>query len=500
MDPADTIAAIATPPGRGGIGVVRVSGSRVPELVPALAGRTLPPRVATLATFRDGAGAIIDQGLALHFPAPQSYTGEHVVELHGHGGPAVLRLLLARCVELGARLAEPGEFTLRAFLNGKLDLAQAEGVADLIDAATTTAARAAARSLSGEFSRAIRAEVEALVELRTFTEATLDFPDEDIDFLRRADAHGRLARRARWRSRTSSARTGRVRCCATGSRSCSSAGRTSASRACSTGWPATRSRSSRRSPAPRATPCARRSSSPASRWPIVDTAGLRPTDDPIETLGIERTWAAVARRRSRAGARRRAGQRRRDHRRRCGDPRRAAARRCRASSSTTRSTSRASPRAPRRRPRARTPVQPACARLAVRARAGDGVDLLRREMLAAVGLHDDMSGRSSPASATSRRCGSAGRTSPPPPPTSRRRHRRWSSSPRSCARRRSALSRDHRRVQRRRPAWRDLLALLHRQVTARRTRRRPRPAAASVRSDQDPPAPVKAAGGTRSTC
>ena len=192
MNPADTIAAIATPPGRGGIGVVRVSGARVPELVPALAGRTLPPRVATLATFRDGAGAIIDQGLALHFPAPQSYTGEHVVELHGHGGPAVLRLLLARCVELGARLAEPGEFTLRAFLNGKLDLAQAEGVADLIDAATTTAARAAARSLSGEFSRAIRSEVDALIELRMFTEATLDFPDEDIDFLRRADARGRL--------------------------------------------------------------------------------------------------------------------------------------------------------------------------------------------------------------------------------------------------------------------------------------------------------------------
>ncbi len=139
-------------------------------------------------------GEALDQGLALYFPAPRSYTGEDVLELHGHGGPAVLRLLLARCVELGARLARPGEFTQRAFLNGKLDLAQAESVADLIDAATATAARAAARSLSGAFSREIRALVDALIELRMFTEATLDFPEEDIEFLRAADARGRLAR------------------------------------------------------------------------------------------------------------------------------------------------------------------------------------------------------------------------------------------------------------------------------------------------------------------
>ena len=148
-----TIAAIATPPGRGGVGIVRVSGTGLDPLIEGLVGTIPAPRVATVATFRDAQGAPLDQGLALYFPAPASYTGESVFELHGHGGPSVLRLVLARCVELGARLAEPGEFTKRAYLNGKLDLAQAESVADLIDAATATAARAAARSLSGVFSR-----------------------------------------------------------------------------------------------------------------------------------------------------------------------------------------------------------------------------------------------------------------------------------------------------------------------------------------------------------
>ena len=136
---SDTIAAIATPPGRGGIGVVRLSGAGVPAIAAALVPRPLPPRKATLATFRGVRGEPLDQGLALFFPAPGSYTGEHVLELHGHGGPAVLQLLLARCLELGARLAQPGEFTQRAFLNGKLDLAQAEAVADLIDASTAQA-------------------------------------------------------------------------------------------------------------------------------------------------------------------------------------------------------------------------------------------------------------------------------------------------------------------------------------------------------------------------
>ena len=160
----------------------------------AVAGVELAPRAATLATFRDAQGAPIDQGLAIAFPAPASYTGETVVEFHGHGSPAALRSLLARCVALGARVAGPGEFTRRAFLNGKLDLAQAESVADLIDAASATAARAAARSLTGAFSREVHAIVDAVTGLRMFTEATLDFPEEDVEFVRASDASRKLAR------------------------------------------------------------------------------------------------------------------------------------------------------------------------------------------------------------------------------------------------------------------------------------------------------------------
>jgi tRNA modification GTPase len=188
----DVIAAIATPPGRGGVGVVRVSGRDLSRVLEGIVGRPLAPRVATLSRFIGARGETLDEGLALWFPAPASYTGENVLELHGHGGPAILAVILARCLELGARIAEPGEFTKRAFLNDKLDLAQAESVADLIDAATATAARAARRSLSGEFSRAVDAIVAALTELRMFTEATLDFPDEDIDFVRAANAGERL--------------------------------------------------------------------------------------------------------------------------------------------------------------------------------------------------------------------------------------------------------------------------------------------------------------------
>ena len=190
----DTIAAIATPPGRGGIGVVRLSGAQVPEIAAKLLGSLPPPRRAALRPFRDARGERIDEGIALYFPAPRSYTGEAVLELHGHGGPVVMQALLASCLEAGARLAEPGEFTRRAFLEGKLDLAQAEAVADLIDAASREAARSALRSLSGEFSSAIRDLVAQLVELRTLTEATLDFPEEDVDALHREDAAGRLAR------------------------------------------------------------------------------------------------------------------------------------------------------------------------------------------------------------------------------------------------------------------------------------------------------------------
>ncbi len=192
MPNVETIAAIATAAGRAGIGVVRVSGSNLALFAKSLVGKLPAPRLATLAGFKDGKGKLIDQGIALYFPAPASYTGEDVLELHGHGGDAVLRSLLQRCLELGARMAEPGEFTQRAFLNDKLDLAQAEAVADLIDAATAEAAKSAARSLSGEFSAHIHSLVKELIDLRMLVEASLDFPEEDIDFLEAANAHGRL--------------------------------------------------------------------------------------------------------------------------------------------------------------------------------------------------------------------------------------------------------------------------------------------------------------------
>lgn len=190
--PSDVIAAIATAPGRGGIGVIRVSGPGLSSFAASLTGRLPKPRLASLANFLDAEQRPIDQGLLLYFPAPHSYTGEDVVEIQGHGGPVVMQMLLTRCVELGARLAEPGEFTRRAFLNDRLDLAQAEGVIDLIDASTTAAARSALRSLSGRFSDEIHAWRDKLVDLRMLVEATLDFPEEEVDFLEAARAMPRL--------------------------------------------------------------------------------------------------------------------------------------------------------------------------------------------------------------------------------------------------------------------------------------------------------------------
>jgi len=189
----DTIAAVATPAGKGGIGVVRVSGPQVPGIARAILGSVPAPRHATFASFRDAQGERIDQGIALYYPAPHSYTGEPVLELQGHGGPVVMQHLLRACLDAGARLAEPGEFTRRAFLEGKLDLAQAEAVADLIDAASREAARSALRSLSGDFSTAVRALLAELIELRALTEAMLDFPEEEVDRLHRDDAAARLA-------------------------------------------------------------------------------------------------------------------------------------------------------------------------------------------------------------------------------------------------------------------------------------------------------------------
>jgi len=203
----DPIAAIATAPGRGAVGIVRVSGKGIAALVQTLCGKALKPREATYLPFRDAGGSPIDHGLAIYFPGPHSYTGEDVLELQAHGGPVVLQLLLARCLEAaqsanedgkpvltGLRLAQPGEFTERAFLNDKIDLAQAEAIADLIDASTEAAARSASRSLSGAFSQEIHVLRDALVHLRMLVEATLDFPEEEIDFLQKADAFGQLER------------------------------------------------------------------------------------------------------------------------------------------------------------------------------------------------------------------------------------------------------------------------------------------------------------------
>ena len=190
--PSETIAAIATAAGRGGVGIVRISGQNLAEFARQLCGSLPSPRMAALTSFRAADQSPIDSGLILYFPAPHSFTGEDVIELHGHGGPIVLNLLLRRCLDLGARLAEPGEFTRRAYLNGKIDLTQAEAVADLIDAASTAAARSAARSLQGEFSREIDELLDALTRLQALTEATLDFPGEEIDFLESANAFGQL--------------------------------------------------------------------------------------------------------------------------------------------------------------------------------------------------------------------------------------------------------------------------------------------------------------------
>ncbi len=204
----DPIAAIATAPGRGSVGIVRVSGKELGTLVQALCGRPLLARAATYTPFLDRAGLALDQGIALYFPSPHSFTGEDVLELQAHGGPVLLQLLLARVIQAGAeldpvrqlprlaglRLALPGEFSERAFLNDKIDLAQAEAIADLIDASTETAARSASRSLSGAFSKEIYSLRDALIQLRMLVEATLDFPEEEIDFLHQADAHGQLSK------------------------------------------------------------------------------------------------------------------------------------------------------------------------------------------------------------------------------------------------------------------------------------------------------------------
>lgn len=289
---SDPIAAVATAPGRGGVGVVRISGGDITSFAHGLLGRIPAPRHATYTPFLAADGTTLDEGIALYFEAPHSFTGEHVLELQGHGGPVVLDLVLQRCLELGARLAEPGEFTRRAFLNGKLDLVQAEAVADLLDAASGEAARSAMQSLSGAFSARVTELVEQLTRLRMLVEATLDFPEEDIDFLRDADAFGRLDAigmsldAVRAQARQGALLREGLTVVLIGQ---PNVGKSSLlnrlagfEAAIVTEIAGTTRDTVHEAIQIRGVPLH-----------VIDTAGLRDTEDPVEQLGIARTWAAV---------------------------------------------------------------------------------------------------------------------------------------------------------------------------------------------------------------
>jgi tRNA modification GTPase len=293
---SDPIAAIATASGRGAVGIVRVSAKDVAPIITAMCGRALKPREATYLPFLDGNGAPIDQGLAIHFPAPNSYTGEDVLELQAHGGPVVLQLLLARCLEAGAsmglRVANPGEFTQRAFLNDKIDLAQAEAIADLIDASTEAAARSASRSLAGDFSREIHELRDKLIHLRMLVEATLDFPEEEIDFLKKADAQGQLdrlretlARVLRHAKQGALLREG-IKVVIAGQ---PNAGKSSLLNALAGAELAIVT------PIPGTTRDVVSSQIQIEGVPlhVIDTAGLRESTDHVEKIGIERAWGEI---------------------------------------------------------------------------------------------------------------------------------------------------------------------------------------------------------------
>ncbi len=289
----ETIAAVATPAGRGGIGVVRVSGPLAGTIAREVAGAVPEPRHATRARFRDADGATLDDGLAIFFPAPHSYTGEDVLELQGHGGPVVMQQLLRRCVALGARVAEPGEFTRRAFLNDRLDLAQAESVADLIDASSDEAARSAARSLAGEFSGRIHALVDALVELRMHVEACIDFPEEEIDAADRALQDARLEElRAALASLLESARQGSV---LREGIVVVLVGRPNVGKSSLLNQLAG-DEVAIVTPLPGTTRDYVRATVAIEGVPVhlIDTAGLREATDEVERIGIERTWRAIA--------------------------------------------------------------------------------------------------------------------------------------------------------------------------------------------------------------
>ena len=290
----DPIVAIATAPGRGAVGVVRLSGKDLGRVISAICNKPLLPRHATYLPFLDAAGEPIDKGLAIYFPAPHSYTGEDVLELQAHGGPVVLQLLLARCLEAlpELRVAQPGEFTERAFLNDKIDLAQAEAIADLIDASTETAARSAARSMTGEFSKTVHALLGQLTHLRMLVEATLDFPEEDIDFLQKADAQGQLQRlQATFARVLQSAQQGSIlregiKVVIAGQ---PNAGKSSLLNALAGAELAI------------VTPIAGTTRDKVSQLiqingvplHVVDTAGLREALDEVEKLGVERAWVEI---------------------------------------------------------------------------------------------------------------------------------------------------------------------------------------------------------------
>jgi len=292
MTDRDIIAAISTAPGRGGIGVVRISGPRLEKILSGIVSRALAPRRAILADFIDAQGLAIDQGIALYFPAPHSYTGEDVLELHGHGGPVVLQLLLKRCLELGARPAQPGEITRRAYLNDRIDLAQAESVADLIDASTAEAARSAVRSLQGALSQRVDELVQGLIELRALVEAALDFPDEDVELIRQADGAARLAGlQAKLGEVIAASQQGSLlreglRIVLVGR---PNVGKSSLLNrlageeiAIVTDIPGTTRDAIRQSVSIEGVPVH-----------IIDTAGLRPATDAVEKLGIARAWTAI---------------------------------------------------------------------------------------------------------------------------------------------------------------------------------------------------------------
>ncbi len=288
----DTIAAIATPPGRGGVGIIRISGADVPALAGALLGELPPARYARLHDVLDEHGELIDQGLALYFPAPHSFTGEHVLELHGHGGPVVMDMLLARVLRLGARAARPGEFSQRAFLNDKLDLSQAEAVADLIDAGSAQAARAALRSLQGEFSSRIHTLVEAVIHLRIYVEAAMDFPEEEIDFLADGQvADGVAAIMLQFDDLEASARQG---CLLREGMTVVIAGRPNAGKSSLLNALAGED-AAIVTDIPGTTRDLLKQHIQIDGMPlhVIDTAGLRDSVDPVEQEGIRRAWSAI---------------------------------------------------------------------------------------------------------------------------------------------------------------------------------------------------------------